>query len=129
MSFMLATMLLVVSAISVVIADIQSEPSVTILNNRTATIFDWYFRDEDAAGVKIPGEIERGFAAEHHVDDGRVGPSVRSGLQFAETADDDDVMRAVIAAKLLDIHGDEEFILQNKDSHSVEQIRHPQLLP
>jgi len=34
----------------------------------------------------------------------------------------------VVAAELLDIHGDEEFVLQDKNSQSVKQMGHGQSL-
>ena len=43
-------------------------------------------------------------------------------LTSREAAQDGDLRRAVVAAQLLDIHGDEILILENEDSQAFKQL-------
>ena len=49
-------------------------------------------------------------------------------VDFGQIASDHHLAGAVITAKLLDIHGDEKFILQDKNPQSVKQRGHRQRL-
>jgi hypothetical protein len=67
----------------------------------------------------VSGECERGRAVEHDVDDGCIefgGRAVR--IYLGEAPRNDDARSAAVAAKLLDIHGDQNFVLQNQNPHS-----------
>ena len=79
--------------------------------------------DERHALLAQPrGKVERRSAAQHEVDNGRV--ELRNhilGLDFREVAGNHHVAGAIVAAQLLDIHGDQEFIFEDEDSQSVEQ--------
>jgi hypothetical protein len=67
----------------------------------------------------MPGEVERGRVVKHDIDDGGMKFQYHPvGVDLGKVPRHHDIGGAVVAAKLLYIHGDEYLVLQNQNSHA-----------